>query len=302
MLGRARLLERRLARLRLRSGDRRPPAHPRRLARPRRCAGEPAAGLSSEQRDVCRHRLRCSPPSGRAHRAVSRGGRHGWVLRLPAYPDSLRAPRPRFAARLRRSRILVTAPAAAHRRDHGRRRRDGRARRRRRSWGVPSVVRHTDGADRAALRRPARRARVRGGPRGAGGRRGAPPPCSTADVAVGGLQARVRALSGPRGGQMTRSDVFRAGDVLNGYRLLEDFRVVGAGLSEWSFAERGGRIFFIKRFLSPTYPEANAPGSERIKAKKRARCAAFEAHHRGIQAAMAPLTTYGGNLIATLDF
>jgi eukaryotic-like serine/threonine-protein kinase len=101
---------------------------------------------------------------------------------------------------------------------------------------------------------------------------------------------------------VTRSDVFRTGDVLNGYRLLEDFRVVGAGLSEWSFAERGGRVYFIKRFLSPTYPEADAPGSERIKAKKRARCAAFEAHHRGIQAAMAPLTTYGGNLIATLDF
>ena len=101
---------------------------------------------------------------------------------------------------------------------------------------------------------------------------------------------------------MTRSDVFRAGDLLNGYRLLEDFRVVGAGLSEWSFAERGGRIFFIKRFLSPTYPDDDAPGSERTKARKRARCAAFEAHHRGIQAAMAPLTTYGGNLIATLDF
>jgi hypothetical protein len=35
-------------------------------------------------------------------------------------------------------------------------------------------------------------------------------------------------------------------------------------------------------FLSPTYPEADAPGSERIKPRKRARCAAFEAHHRGI--------------------
>jgi serine/threonine protein kinase len=101
---------------------------------------------------------------------------------------------------------------------------------------------------------------------------------------------------------VTGSDVFRAGDVLNGYRLLEDFRVVGAGLSEWSFAERGGRIYFIKRFLSPTYLDDDAPGSERTKAKKRARCATFEAHHRGIQAAMAPLTTYGGNLIATLDF
>jgi hypothetical protein len=29
---------------------------------------------------------------------------------------------------------------------------------------------------------------------------------------------------------MTRSDVFRAGVVLEGYRLLEDFRVVGAGV------------------------------------------------------------------------
>ena len=101
---------------------------------------------------------------------------------------------------------------------------------------------------------------------------------------------------------MSRGDVLRAGDVVNGYRLLEDFRVVGAGLSEWTFAERGGRTYFLKRFLSPTYPDDAAPGSPTTKARKRARCAAFEAHHRGIQAAMAPLTTYGGNLIATLDF
>jgi serine/threonine protein kinase len=94
----------------------------------------------------------------------------------------------------------------------------------------------------------------------------------------------------------------RAGDVVQGYRLLEDFRVVGAGLSEWTFAERGGRIYFLKRFLAPTYPDDDAPGSAKTKARKRARCAAFEAHHRGIQAAMAPLTSYGGNLIATLDF
>ena len=97
-------------------------------------------------------------------------------------------------------------------------------------------------------------------------------------------------------------DVLRAGDTVNGYRLLEDFRVVGAGLSEWTFAERGGRAYFLKRFLAPTYPDDAAPGSAKTKARKRARCGAFEAHHRGIQAAMAPLTSYGGNLIATLDF
>ena len=94
----------------------------------------------------------------------------------------------------------------------------------------------------------------------------------------------------------------KAGDVLNGYRILEDFKVVGAGLSKWTFAERGGRQFFIKEFLSPTYPDDDAPGSAKIKAKKRARCAAFEAHHRGVQHALAPLSAYGGNLIVTLDF
>ena len=94
----------------------------------------------------------------------------------------------------------------------------------------------------------------------------------------------------------------KAGDVINGYTILEDFKVVGAGLSKWTFAERGGQKFFIKEFLSPTYPEDHAPGSPTTKEKKRARCASFEAHHRGVQRALAPLSAYGGNLIVTLDF
>ena len=94
----------------------------------------------------------------------------------------------------------------------------------------------------------------------------------------------------------------RAGDTVQGYRLLEDFRVVGAGLSEWTFAERDGRTYFIKRFLAPPIPTTPPRAARRPRRRKRARCAAFEAHHRGIQAAMAPLTSYGGNLIATLDF
>ena len=60
----------------------------------------------------------------------------------------------------------------------------------------------------------------------------------------------------------------KAGDVINGYTILEDFKVVGAGLSKWTFAERGGRVFFIKEFLSPTYPEDDAPGSAKTKAKE----------------------------------
>jgi serine/threonine protein kinase len=94
----------------------------------------------------------------------------------------------------------------------------------------------------------------------------------------------------------------KAGDVVNGYLILEDFKVVGAGLSKWTYAERGGRQYFIKEFLSPTYPDDAAPGSEKTKARKRARCATFEAQHRGMQKALAPLSAYGGNLIVTLDF
>ena len=60
----------------------------------------------------------------------------------------------------------------------------------------------------------------------------------------------------------------KAGDVINGYTILEDFKVVGAGLSKWTFAERGGRQFFIKEFLSPTYPDDEAPGSEKTKSQE----------------------------------
>jgi len=94
----------------------------------------------------------------------------------------------------------------------------------------------------------------------------------------------------------------RAGESLNGYVLLADFSVVGAGLSRWTFATKGGREYFLKEFLAPTYPEDDAPGSPRIKAKKRERCAVFETRHRSMQAALAPLSAYGGNLIVTHEF
>jgi serine/threonine protein kinase len=94
----------------------------------------------------------------------------------------------------------------------------------------------------------------------------------------------------------------KAGDVINGYRILEDFRVVGAGLSKWTFAAKDGREYFIKEFLSPTWPNEHAPGSAQTKMRKRQRCAAFERHHRRIQEALAAVSGLGGNLIVTLDF
>jgi eukaryotic-like serine/threonine-protein kinase len=94
----------------------------------------------------------------------------------------------------------------------------------------------------------------------------------------------------------------KAGDVINGYTILEDFRVVGAGLSKWTFAAKDGRQYFIKEFLSPTYPDEHAPGSAQTKMRKRRRCAEFERHQRRIQEALAAVSGVGGNLIVTLDF
>jgi eukaryotic-like serine/threonine-protein kinase len=94
----------------------------------------------------------------------------------------------------------------------------------------------------------------------------------------------------------------KAGDVINGYTVLEDFRVVGAGLSKWTFAAKDGREYFLKEFLSPTWPDEHAPGSAQTKMRKRQRCAAFERHHRRIQEALAAVSGLGGNLIVTLDF
>jgi eukaryotic-like serine/threonine-protein kinase len=94
----------------------------------------------------------------------------------------------------------------------------------------------------------------------------------------------------------------KAGDVINGYTILEDFRVVGAGLSKWTFAAKDGREYFLKEFLSPTYPDEHAPGSAQTKMRKRQRCQAFERHHRRINEALAEISGVGGNLIVTLAF
>lgn len=94
----------------------------------------------------------------------------------------------------------------------------------------------------------------------------------------------------------------KRGQVINGYRILRDFSVVEAGLSKWTFAERDGQEFFLKEFLAPTYPEDDGPGSPKTKEAKRARCAAFEQHHRRIMEATRRVSGPGGNLVVTVDF
>ena len=90
----------------------------------------------------------------------------------------------------------------------------------------------------------------------------------------------------------------KAGDVINGYTILEDFKVVGAGLSKWTFAERGGQVLH-QGVPQPTRimpPAAPRPGEE-----ARKMCGLRGSSPRCARA-LAPLSAYGGNLIVTLDF
>ena len=93
----------------------------------------------------------------------------------------------------------------------------------------------------------------------------------------------------------------KKGDLINGFRILEDFKVAG-GMSKISFAERGGKEYFIKEFLSPKYPTPDSPGSERIKTQKRKACEDFEAHHRRINQLIGERVGSGGNLVYAVAF
>jgi serine/threonine protein kinase len=92
------------------------------------------------------------------------------------------------------------------------------------------------------------------------------------------------------------------GDIINGYKVLQNFSCAGGGLSKWTFAEKNGKQYFLKEFLYPTYPLPDALGSEEIKKQKRLECDKFENHHRTLIQKLSNKSIEGGNLIIALDF
>lgn len=91
------------------------------------------------------------------------------------------------------------------------------------------------------------------------------------------------------------------GEIINGYKILNDFIVAG-GMSKISFAEKGGKEYFIKEFLSPKYPMSDSPGSEKVKAQRRKACEDFEKHHRELNGKIGSKVSFGGNLVFAVDF
>lgn len=92
------------------------------------------------------------------------------------------------------------------------------------------------------------------------------------------------------------------GDIIKGYAVLKDFTTAGGGLSKWTFAQKNGKEYFMKEFLSPKFPTKNAPGSPKSKARKLKICEKFEAHHQSLIKEINAKCGEGGNLVFTVDF
>ncbi|MGR9108459.1 MAG: protein kinase domain-containing protein, partial [Gammaproteobacteria bacterium] len=76
------------------------------------------------------------------------------------------------------------------------------------------------------------------------------------------------------------------GSRLRGYTLTTNMSASDAGTSMWAFAEQDGFDYFVKCYLSPVFPDPEGPGSERSKARRRARCEAFEVRMKRVEATL----------------
>jgi serine/threonine protein kinase len=98
----------------------------------------------------------------------------------------------------------------------------------------------------------------------------------------------------------------KRGQLINGYLVIgvgdKDFSTKGSGLSMWTFVRKEGVEYFMKEFLSPTFPILTSPGSAALKERRKNECEKFESHHLSLISKVSTKTAKGSNLISTLDF
>lgn len=93
----------------------------------------------------------------------------------------------------------------------------------------------------------------------------------------------------------------KIGDHILGYKLVTN-GTVSSGRCTWSFAEKDGKKYFVKQFVSPKYPIDGAPGSPAKKKESLKRCELFEAAQRRILDAIRHKVASGGSIVAPIDF
>ncbi|WP_234333521.1 protein kinase domain-containing protein [Streptomyces viridochromogenes] len=94
----------------------------------------------------------------------------------------------------------------------------------------------------------------------------------------------------------------KRGDVIGGYRVVTDPTNAGGGKCVWSFAEKDGREYFLKRFLEPKRPREGSGGSAASRRIRLETCREFEERHRSIMKRLRPDASGAGNLVLATDF
>lgn len=92
----------------------------------------------------------------------------------------------------------------------------------------------------------------------------------------------------------------REGDVIRGFKLIEDFRMKDGANCEWTFAQKDSKQYFIKQFLAPRYPVDGAPGSAAERDRRRAECAGWEQHQNKLLKQVKAVAGEGGALVVPI--
>ena len=84
------------------------------------------------------------------------------------------------------------------------------------------------------------------------------------------------------------------------YRLLKPLSNQNAGYSKWGFAERNGRVYFIKELLDPVYPLENSAHSEKTRRIIQKNCHEYETQQVRMYEVLNKASD--GNLVRVQDF
>lgn len=88
--------------------------------------------------------------------------------------------------------------------------------------------------------------------------------------------------------------------VINGYRLITPLSSDKSGFGRWCFAEKNGRVVFLKEFLSPVYPVDEAAFTEEQLLRRRKVCMEFQDRKLALYRQL--LKCQGGNVVCVEDF
>lgn len=98
----------------------------------------------------------------------------------------------------------------------------------------------------------------------------------------------------------TITEVFNFMENIKDFKLTTELKNDKSGYSKWGFAEKNGREYFIKEFLTPIYPTDDTNISLEQMTRKRKICFEFEHEKNKFYSVLSKCNT--GNIVTVLEF